>query len=116
MQVMCATTNLRSAYKWVKQNKGVAGIDQMAVGDFANWFKQDGENLIKTLQLGTYQPMAVKLVEIPKSNEGTRMLGIPTVTDRIIQQAIAQVLSQIYDPGFSEHSYGFREKRNANKL
>lgn len=113
MQVICSTINIRRAYKRVKQNKGVAGIDQMAVDKFADWFKDEGENLIKSLQLGTYQPTAVKLVEIPKPNGGIRMLGIPTVRDRIIQQAIAQVLNQIYDPLFSENSYGFREQRNA---
>lgn len=116
MQVICSTTNLRRAYKQVKQNKGVAGIDQMAVIEFADWFKEEGENLIKSLEIGKYEPMAVKLVEIPKPNGGTRMLGIPTVKDRIIQQAIAQVLSQIYDPTFSEHSYGFRTKRTHTKL
>lgn len=115
MQVICSTTNIRRAYKRVKQNKGVAGIDQMAVGDFAEWFKENGEELIKSLQSGSYQPTAVKLVEIPKPNGGTRMLGIPTVTDRVIQQAIAQVLNLIYDPLFSEHSYGFRENRNAHQ-
>lgn len=87
----------------------------MPVEKFAEWFKDEGENLIKSLQSGTYQPDAVKLVEIPKPNGGLRMLGIPTVRDRVIQQAIAQVLSQIYDPIFSEHSYGFREKRNAHQ-
>jgi len=115
MKVICTTSNILSAYKRVKQNKGVAGIDQMAVDKFADWFKDEGENLIKSLQSGTYQPNAVKLVEIPKPNGGTRMLGIPTVTDRIIQQAIAQVLSQIYEPTFSDHSYGFREKRSAHQ-
>jgi group II intron reverse transcriptase/maturase len=115
MQVICATTNIRSAYKRVKQNKGAAGIDKMGVSDFPNWFKLEGENLIKTLQDGTYAPMAVKTVEIPKPNGGTRMLGIPTVRDRVIQQAIAQVITQIYDPEFSEHSFGFREKRNAHQ-
>jgi len=104
MQVICSTDNVRRAYKQVKQNKGVAGIDQMPVEKFADWFKDEGENLIKSLQSGTYNPSAVKLVEIPKPNGGVRILGIPTVTDRIIQQAIAQVVSQIYTPLFSEHS------------
>jgi len=115
MQVICSMSNIRRAYKQVKQNKGVAGIDQMAVKEFADWFKDEGENLIKSLETGQYVPTAVKLVEIPKPNGGTRMLGIPTVKDRIIQQAIAQVLSQIYDPMFSPHSYGFRAKRNAHQ-
>jgi RNA-directed DNA polymerase len=115
MQVICSMSNIRRAYKQVKQNKGVAGIDQMTVTQFADWFKNEGENLIKSLESGVYEPSAVKLVEIPKANGGTRMLGIPTVKDRIIQQAIAQVLSQIYDPTFSWHSYGFRAKRNAHQ-
>jgi RNA-directed DNA polymerase len=115
MQVICSTTNFRKAYKRVKQNKGVAGIDLMAVGDFANWFKDEGESLIQSLQLGTYIPQAVKKVEIPKATGGLRMLGIPTVRDRIIQQAIAQVVSQIYEPEFSEHSFGFRPNRNAHQ-
>ena len=115
MRVICSLTNLRRAYKQVKQNKGVAGFDQMGVTQFADWFKDEGENLIKSLESGEYEPTAVKLVSIPKPNGGTRMLGIPTVKDGIIQQAIAQVLSQIYDPMFSEHSYGFRTKRNAHQ-
>ncbi len=115
MQVICSTDNVRRAYKQVKQNKGVAGVDQMPVEKFADWFKDEGENLIKSLQSGTYNPSAVKLVEIPKPNGGVRILGIPTVTDRIIQQAIAQVVSQIYTPLFSEHSYGFIKNRNAHQ-
>lgn len=115
MQVICSTTNIRRAYKRVKQNKGAAGVDQMSVGKFADWFKEEGENLINSLESGTYQPTAVRLVEIPKPCGGLRMLGIPTVRDRIVQQAIAQVLNQIYDPLFSENSYGFREKRNAHQ-
>lgn len=115
MQVICSMTNIRRAYKQVKRNKGVAGIDQMQITQFADWFKNEGENLIKSLESGVYEPTVVKLVEIPKPNGGTRMLGIPTVKDRIVQQAIAQVLSQIYDPTFSAHSYGFREKRNAHQ-
>lgn len=107
--------NIKQAYKQVKQNKGVAGIDQMPVGKFASWYAQQGETLVASLYAGSYQPQGVKKVEIPKPNGGTRMLGIPTVTDRIIQQAIAQVLSSIYEPKFSPHSYGFRPKRSAHQ-
>lgn len=114
MQVICSVNNLRQAYKRVKSNKGAAGIDQVPVNKFGDWFLNEGESLIKSLENGSYQPDAVRLVEIPKPNGGMRKLGIPTVKDRIIQQAIAQVLSQIYDPIFSEHSYGFRAKRNAH--
>lgn len=115
MQVVCSHDNIRRAYKQVKQNKGVAGVDQMPVGDFAGWYAKEGEGLLGQLLAGTYQGQAVKLVEIPKLSGGMRKLGIPTVTDRIIQQAIAQVLSPIYERKFSAHSYGFRPNRNAQQ-
>ncbi|MBC8393404.1 MAG: group II intron reverse transcriptase/maturase [Deltaproteobacteria bacterium] len=115
MQVVCSHDNIKRAYKQVKQNKGVAGIDNMPVYEFASWFVKEGDNLLEALQRGNYQPQAVKLAEIPKPNGGKRKLGIPTVTDRIIQQAIAQVLSPIYEQQFSDHSYGFRPNRNAHQ-
>ncbi|SDC80956.1 group II intron reverse transcriptase/maturase, partial [Williamwhitmania taraxaci] len=115
MQVVCSHDNIRRAYKQVKQNKGVAGVDQMPVGAFAVWYAKEGEYLLKRLLAGTYQPQAVKLAEIPKQSGGKRKLGIPTVTDRIIQQAISQVLGPIYERKFSYHSYGFRPNRSAHK-
>ena len=115
MQVVCSHDNIRRAYKQVKQNKGVAGVDNMPVWDFAEWFVKGGNNLLEALQTGNYQPQAVKLAEIRKPNGGIRKLGIPTVTDRIIQQAIAQVLSPIYEQQFSDHSYGFRPNRSAHQ-
>lgn len=115
MQVVCSHDNICRAYKQVKQNKGVAGVDQMPAGDFSVWYAKEGGNLLSQLLAGTYQPQAVKLVEIPKPGGGLRQLGIPVVTDRIIQQAIAQVLSPIYERKFSAHSYGFRPKRNAHQ-
>jgi group II intron reverse transcriptase/maturase len=115
MHEVCTHDNIKRAYKQVKQNKGVAGVDQMPVGEFAAWYSQEGESLIRQLYVSTYQPQAVKLVEIPKLSGGMRSLGIPTVTDRIIQQAIAQVLSPIYEDQFSDHSYGFRPNRSAHK-
>ena len=113
MGAILSHDNIKQAYKQVKRNKGVAGIDQMPVGEFARWYSQKGEILLSKLYNGTYEPQGVKQVEITKPNGGKRKLGIPTVTDRIIQQAIAQVLSPIYERKFSEHSYGFRPKRNA---
>lgn len=107
--------NIKQAYKQVKQNKGVAGIDQMPVGEFAIWYAENGETLLSKLFNGTYQPQGVKRVAIDKPNGGKRKLGIPTVTDRIIQQAIAQVLSRIYERKFSDHSYGFRPNRSAHQ-
>lgn len=115
MTIICSSETLKQAYKRVKRNKGVAGIDQMPTGKFAEWFRVNGELLIENLLQGKYQPQAVKQVEIPKTKGGFRRLGIPTVTDRIIQQAISQVLSPIYEREFSEFSYGFRPKRNAQK-
>lgn len=115
MQAICSHENIKRAYKQVKKNKGVAGIDNMPVAKFAEWFMKKGEALIEDLLSGNYQPQGVKLAEIEKPNGGIRKLGIPTVTDRIIQQAIAQVLSPIYEQQFSEHSYGFRPKRSAHQ-
>jgi group II intron reverse transcriptase/maturase len=113
MTIICSSSNLKQAYKQVKRNKGVGGIDQMPTAQFATWFQGHGDELIRKLNGGTYQPQAVKQVEIPKPKGGTRKLGIPTVTDRIIQQAIAQVMSPIYEQEFSDYSYGFRPKRRA---
>lgn len=115
MAIVCSSQNLKQAYRQVKRNKGVAGIDQMPTGKFAEWFVEKGESLINDLQQGNYQPQGVKQVEIPKLKGGIRKLGIPTVTDRIIQQAIAQVLSPIYEREFSDQSYGYRPKRSAQK-
>jgi len=113
MTIVCSSDNLKQAYKRVKRNKGVAGIDQMPTGKFADWFISKGESLINDLLQGNYQPQAVRQVEIPKPKGGIRKLGIPTVTDRIIQQAITQVLSPIYERVFSKRSYGYRPRRNA---
>ena len=93
MGAILCHSNIKQAYKQVKQNKGVAGIDQMPVGEFAVWYANNGENLLSKLHNSTYEPQGVKQVEILKPNGGKRKLGIPTVTDRIIQQAIEQVLS-----------------------
>ena len=115
MVAILCQSNIQQAYLQIKRNKGVAGIDQMPVEDFALWYAEHGYTLLSSLYNGTYQPQCVKHVEIPKPNGGKRKLGIPTVTDRIIQQAIAQVLSPIYERKFSDHSYGFRPKRSAHQ-
>jgi group II intron reverse transcriptase/maturase len=111
--VLCHS-NITQAYKQVKRNKGVAGIDQMKVDEFATWYHTHGESLLSQLREGTYIPQGVKQVEIPKPNGGKRRLGIPTVTDRVIQQAISQVLSPLYERDFSDYSYGFRPQRSAH--
>lgn len=113
--IVCSAGNLSRAYKQVKKNKGVAGIDNVPVGEFAAWFTQEGDELVNQILRGEYLPSAVKAVEISKPNGGVRQLGIPTVKDRIIQQAISQVLTPIYERVFSEHSYGFRPGRNAQQ-
>jgi RNA-directed DNA polymerase len=115
MERVCLRANLNQAYKRVKSNKGAPGIDGMTVKELEDWIRGNKEQLINSLMDGSYQPQAVRKVEIPKpgkKNE-TRMLGIPTVVDRLVQQAIHQVLERIFDPTFSESSYGFRPGRKA---
>lgn len=107
--------NLDAAMRQVMRNKGSAGIDEMSVGETKDWFSTHYRELQHQLMTGTYQVTAVKTVFIPKPNGGRRQLGIPTVKDRLVQQAISQVLSKRYDPIFSDHSYGFRPKRNAHQ-
>ncbi len=114
LERILARENMRSAWKRVAANKGVAGIDKMTVADFESHARQHWPNIRQSLLAGTYQPLPVLRVEIPKSSGGKRPLGIPTVVDRVIQQAIAQVLVPIFDPGFSEQSYGFRPGRSAH--
>lgn len=115
MERVCERENLNRAYKRVKANKGAPGIDGMWVGELAGWIKEHKEELIGSLVEGSYEPQAVKGVEIPKPSGGTRQLGIPTVVDRLVQQAILQVLDPLLDPTFSESSYGFRRGRNAHQ-
>lgn len=106
--------NLNLAYKRVKKNKGAGGVDGMGVEDLLQYFKDNGEELRRTIMDGKYRPQPVRRVEIPKENGKMRKLGIPTAVDRVIQQAITQVLTPIYEPQFSDNSYGFRPKRSAH--
>jgi len=106
--------NMRRAWKRVKANKGAAGIDQMSVADFPAFARKEWERIRESLLDGTYQPLPVKRVEIPKATGGTRPLGIPTVTDRLIQQSIYQCMMPIFDPDFSEFSFGFRPGKSAH--
>lgn len=105
--------NLNRAYKQVKRNKGSAGIDGMTIKELGPHLTKHKEEIIDKIQRRKYEPKPVLRVEIPKPNGGMRLLGIPTVTDRVIQQAIAQKLTPIYDKQFSEYSYGFRPNRHA---
>jgi len=101
------------AWKRVKANKGAAGMDGMSVGEFPEFARHHWERIRSALERGTYRPAAVLRVMIPKATGGQRPLGIPTVLDRVIQQAIAQVIGPLFEPHFSEHSYGFRPHRRA---
>jgi group II intron reverse transcriptase/maturase len=107
--------NLQAALQRVRQNKGSPGVDGMAVDELTTWLVANWKGIRKQLLAGTYQPMPVREQEIPKSGGGVRKLGIPTVLDRFIQQAILQVLQPMLDPTFSQHSYGFRPGRSAHQ-
>src|SRR5438874_3768530 len=115
MEEVCERENCRQAYKRVKANKGRPGIDGMKVGELSGYLKQHWPSIREQLLRGTYQPQPVRRVEIPKPDGGVRKLGIPTVLDRFIQQAVMQVLQRRWDPTFSEHSHGFRPKRSAHQ-
>jgi len=105
--------NMQKAWKRVKANKGVPGIDHMSIEDFPEFARAQWDSIRESLTAGTYQPSPVKRVEIPKPTGGMRPLGIPTVLDRLIQQAMYQVMMPIFDPDLSEFSYGFRPGRSA---
>ena len=106
--------NMLKAWKRVKANKGAPGIDGKSIEEFPEFARNHWDNIRESLLAGTYQPLPVRRVEIPKATGGTRPLGIPTVLDRLIQQAIYQVMMPIFDPNFSDHSYGFRPGRSAH--
>ena len=106
--------NVRSALEAVKRNRGAAGIDRMKTSELESHLQAHWEKIRAKLLAGTYVPSPVRRVEIPKPSGGTRMLGIPTVVDRFIQQLLLQVLTPIYEPMFNGHSYGFRPGRSAH--
>lgn len=105
--------NLNRAFKQVKRNKGAAGVDGMTVHELAGYMALNKDEVISQIRQRKYQPQPVLRVEIPKPNGGVRLLGIPTVKDRVIQQAIAQIITPLFDKQFSEYSYGFRPNRYA---
>lgn len=115
LEEIIGKSNLHSAYGRVVGNKGAAGVDAIGVLDFAEQVKAEWPLIKIQLEQGDYQPKAVKRVKIPKANGGARSLGIPTYMDRLIQQAISQVLVKGYDPDFSAYSYGFRAEKNAHQ-
>ena len=115
MEGVVDAANLRRALKRVRSNKGSPGVDGMTTKELPAYLKQEWPRLKEELLAGTYQPQPVKRVEIPKPGGGVRALGIPTVVDRFIQQAILQVLTPVYDPTFSRSSYGFRPGKSAHQ-
>lgn len=114
LEQILSKDNLNLAYKRVKANKGASGIDNMQVDELLQYLKENGDQLKEDIRKGKYNPKAVRRVEIPKADGSKRKLGIPTVVDRVIQQAVAQQLSKIYEPIFSENSYGFRPNRSCH--
>jgi RNA-directed DNA polymerase len=114
MEEVIDRQNLNRAYRRVKANKGAPGVDGMTLHELRDWLAQHKQELIAALLDGSYQPQAVRGVEIPKPGGGVRQLGIPTVVDRLVQQAILQVLEPILDPAFSASSFGFRVGRGAH--
>ena len=114
LEEILSASNLNRAYKQVKKNKGAHGVDGMEVEYLLQYLKDNGDELIKSILDGKYRPNPVRRVEIPKDNGKMRQLGIPTVVDRLVQQAVAQILSPIFEPQFAETSYGFRPKRSAH--
>src|SRR6266496_34713 len=115
MEEVCERENCKQALKRVKANKGSAGVDGMTVQQLPEYLKQHWPDIREQLLSGTYKPQPVRRVEIPKPDGGIRKLGIPTVLDRFIQQAVMQVLQRKWDPTFSDSSYGFRAGRSTHQ-
>lgn len=114
IEVITSKENLNRAYKKVVENKGASGIDEMTVKELGDYIRENKDSIVNSLRNRTYMPKPVRRVYIPKSNGKKRPLGIPTVLDRTIQQAIAQPISDIYEKVFSEYSYGFRPGRSCH--
>jgi RNA-directed DNA polymerase len=114
MEAVLSPANLHQAWRRVKSNRGAPGIDGLRIEDFPAHAREHWSAIRQTLSDGRYQPQPVRRVTIPKPDGGERALGIPTVVDRVIQQAIAQVMTPLFDPEFSASSYGFRPKRSAH--
>jgi len=114
MEQVVERENVRRAWRQVKANRGAPGIDGQTIAEAEIWLRTNWTTLRESLLSGTYQPLPLRRKAIPKPGGGERLLGIPVVVDRLIQQAIAQVLGPIFDPGFSESSFGFRPRRSAH--
>jgi len=114
LEEVCQLDNLNQAYRRVKANQGAPGVDGMTVDELPAWFGQHEQKFLAAVRDGSYEPQPVRGVQIPKPGGGMRQLGIPTVIDRLVQQAILQVLEPLLDPTFSNSSYGFRPGRGAH--
>ena len=112
--MILSEANMRKAVDRVKRNRGAPGVDGMPVDDLPGYFAEHGEEIKASIRNGTYKPSPIRRVYIPKPNGEKRPLGIPTAIDRVVQQAVAQVLTHIFDGTFSEHSHGFRPGRSAH--
>src|SRR2546421_1743467 len=115
MEEVCERENLARAWKRVRSNQGGPGVDGLTIDDAKDHLREHWPSIRSQLLEGTYQPQPVKRVEIPKPDGGIRKLGVPCVVDRLIQQALLQVLQERWDPTFSKHSYGFRPGRSAHQ-
>lgn len=115
MEEVVHKQNMTEALHRVLRNKGAAGVDRMEVQDLKPYIREHWQRIKEELLAGTYKPQPVRRVEIPKPDGGIRLLGIPTVLDRLIQQSLLQVMNDIFDPSFSESSYGFRPHRSAKQ-
>ena len=115
MEQILSKDNLNTEYLQVVRNKGAEGVDGMKYTELKEHLARNGEIIKEQLRTRKYKPQPVRRVEIPKSDGGVRNLGVPTITDRYVQQAIAQVLTPIYEKQFHEHSYGFRPNRCAQQ-
>jgi len=115
MEEIISRSNMKKAYNRVVSNKGAAGVDGMTTGQLRGYLQTDWPSIREALLNGDYVPQPVRKVEIPKPGGGMRMLGIPTVLDRLIQQAVYQELGPLFEPGFSAHSYGFRPGKSAHQ-
>ena len=115
MEQILSKDNLNTAYLQVVRNKGAAGVDGMEYTELAEYLLENGEIIKEQMRTRKYKAQPVRRVEIPKPDGGIRKLGVPTVVDRFVQQAVAQVLSPIFEEEFHEHSYGFRPNRSAQQ-
>lgn len=114
LELILSPHNLNAAYRQVMRNGGAGGVDEMETSELLPYLKLHGDELLERLRKGKYRPNPVRRVEIPKDNGKTRPLGIPTVVDRFVQQAISQILIPLYEPQFSDNSFGFRPHRSAH--